>query len=428
MAIVQLPAYEMYWANDTRYAPIADVMGRNRYKTLRRYLHVNDNSLLDDEARKNKLFQVQPVIDHVRDNCRATEPENKQSIDELIIPAKTVYSGIQQYNPKKPHKWGFKNFVRSGCSGFMYDFFLYQGSTTADGQKCTGAYAVLKLIETLPKHQNFKLFFDNWFCSLQLCLQLKSLGFQVTATIRADRLKGCPLPAEKDLKKKGRGTHACKTDANSGLTVTRWYDNKCVQLASTHCDPDAVGIVKRWSRSEKKYVDISCPTVVQEYNCNMGGVGLSDMLIALYRTNIKIKRWYLKVFFHCVNIAKVNAWLSYRRHCQQQNTPKRRQLSLLKFTVSIATAMIHRKSPVNSVGRPCKRKSTDIGKTKAPSNPSPIADIRYDQTSHWPEYKPTKQKCRLCKTGQSRVFCMKCKVCLCLSNDRNCFLAYHTKQ
>ena len=44
-------------------------------------------------------------------------------------------------------------------------------------------------------------------------------------------MSNCPLPAEKDLKKKGRGTHACKTDANSGLTVTRWYDNKCVQLA-----------------------------------------------------------------------------------------------------------------------------------------------------------------------------------------------------
>ena len=193
MAIVQLPTYEMYWANDTRFAPIADVMGRNRYKTLRRYLHVNDNSLLDDEARKNKLLKVQPVFDYVRDNCRAIEPENKQSIDEQIIPAKTVYSGIRQYNPKKTRKWGFKNFVQSGRSGFMYDFFLYQGSTTADGQKCTGAYAVLRLIETLPKHQNFKLFFDNWFCSLQLCLQLKSLGFQVTATIRADRLKGCPI-------------------------------------------------------------------------------------------------------------------------------------------------------------------------------------------------------------------------------------------
>ena len=162
----------------------------------------------------------------------------------------------------------------------MYDFFLYQRSSTVDCHKCTGSYAVLRLIEKLPKNQNFKLFFDNWFCSLQLCLQLKSLGFQVTATIRADRVKGCPLPTEKDIKKKGRGTHAYKTDANSGLTVTKWFDNKCIQLASTYCDPDSVSFVKRRNSTEKKYVEISCPTVVQEYNKNMGGVDLSDMLIA----------------------------------------------------------------------------------------------------------------------------------------------------
>ena len=54
MSVVQLPKYEMYWANETRYALIADVMGRNRYKTLRRYLHVNDNSLLEDKNKQEK--------------------------------------------------------------------------------------------------------------------------------------------------------------------------------------------------------------------------------------------------------------------------------------------------------------------------------------------------------------------------------------
>ena len=149
MSVVQLPKY---WVTETRYAPIADVMGRNRYKTLRRYLHVNDNSLLEDETnKKNKLFKIQPVINHVKFKCRETQPEKDQSIDEQIIPAKTAYSGIRQYNAMKPKKWGFKNFVRSGSSGFMYDFFLYQGSSTADGQKCTGSYAVLRLIEKFPK-------------------------------------------------------------------------------------------------------------------------------------------------------------------------------------------------------------------------------------------------------------------------------------
>ena len=51
----------------------------------------------------------------------------------------------------------------------------------------------------------------------------------------------------------------------------------------------------------------------------MGGVDLADMLIALYRTNIITRKiWYLKIIFYCVDIAKINAWLLYRRHFQQK--------------------------------------------------------------------------------------------------------------
>ena len=32
MSIVSLPAYYMYWAVDTKYSPIADIMSINRYK------------------------------------------------------------------------------------------------------------------------------------------------------------------------------------------------------------------------------------------------------------------------------------------------------------------------------------------------------------------------------------------------------------
>ena len=49
----------------------------------------------------------------------------------------------------------------------MYDFFLYTGAATKDGKKVkvTGPYAVRKLLETLPKNQHYRFFFDNWFCT-----------------------------------------------------------------------------------------------------------------------------------------------------------------------------------------------------------------------------------------------------------------------
>ena len=93
-------------------------------------------------------FNLQ-LIYHVRNNCCSIKPETENSVDEQIIPAKTKYSGIRQYNPKKPVKWGFKNFVRSGSSYLiMYDFCVYCRKTE-NGEKCTDPYAVLKLIKTL---------------------------------------------------------------------------------------------------------------------------------------------------------------------------------------------------------------------------------------------------------------------------------------
>ena len=124
----------------------------------------------------------------------------------------------------------------------------------------------------------------------------------------------------------------------------------------------------------------------------MGRVGLADMLIALYRTTIKSKKWYLKVLFHCVDIAKVNAWLLCRRHCDQQRIPKKSQMSLVKFTSSIALVLTKSgtiETP-RSVERP--RSSGDdnpqSAKKQKVSTEVPICDIRHDNIAHWPEFRP----------------------------------------
>ena len=124
MSYVSMPKYNMYWSRGTRYDPIASVMSINRYKKLRQNIHFADNSKKDlPENKNNRLYKISPVVDAVRANCLKIEKEKILSVDEQIIPAKTKYSGIRQYNPRKPVKWGFKNFVLAGKSGFMYDFF-----------------------------------------------------------------------------------------------------------------------------------------------------------------------------------------------------------------------------------------------------------------------------------------------------------------
>ena len=98
----------------------------------------------------------------------------------------------------------------------------------------------------------------------------------------------------------------------------------------------------------------------------MGWVFLADMLIALYRTTIKSKRWCLKVLFHCVDIAKVNAWLLYTRHCDQQKVLKKMQMPLLKFTSSITLALI--KPGTYETPRSFDRRHSSIGQKAKGAN------------------------------------------------------------
>ena len=94
----------------------------------------------------------------------------------------------------------------------------------------------------------------------------------------------------------------------------------------------------------------------------MDGVNLADMLISLYHVEVKTRRWYIKVFWHLVDIAKVNAWILYRHHCKEYGLPGNKNKSLLIFSQEIAEGLIHANkatTPGSSRGRPSKRKSVE---------------------------------------------------------------------
>ena len=437
MGIINLPLYLLYWSNEMRYPAVADVMPLKRFQSVRRFLHFVDNDL---QHESDKLFKVRPIIEGVQQQCTLIKPEETHSVDEQIIPSKTKFSKIRQYNPRKPSKWGFKNLVRAGASGFMYDFFVYGGKENTDvnndddiSKLQKSAQVVAKLCKNLPPNANHKVYFDNWFTTLDLLLYLKRRGILACGTIRKNRLQGCPLASDKEMKKEGRGSVDFKCDMNSGLIVSKWYDNSSVHLASNFVGVEPMMQVSRWCSKEKAKVAVQCPKIVMCYNGGMFGVDLADMLISLYRITVKTKRWYVKIFWHCVDIAKVNAWLLYRRHCKQQGIPAKRQLPLLNFVLQLSDTLTAKKeTPVMQrlPGRPPKRRSLEMDETpkagRKPFSPAPGFMTKKDQTGHWPEIR-SKQKgrCRHCPSGYSRTFCKKCDVCLCLTGQRNCFFDFH---
>ena len=203
MSIVKLPRYEMYWSLEKNVEQVIFLFSLKCYKKLCEFLHVADNAEKEKEEKKNdRLFKVKPLLDAAWANCLKIEPECIHSLNEQIIPAKTKWSGgVWQDNPKKLHKWGFKNLVTVGQSDMIYDFLIYGGKNDNSGDPLTAKDIVIRLSKDILKNEGFQLYSDNWFSTMELMLALNSFRIFSTATLWTNHLSGCPLLTETNLKK-----------------------------------------------------------------------------------------------------------------------------------------------------------------------------------------------------------------------------------
>lgn len=291
-------------------------MSLKRYQQIRRFLHFADNTLEDGD----RYYKVRPVVEKIKENCLKFETERKFSIDEMMIPYKGRKSGSRkQYMKDKPKKWGFKNYVRAGISGMIYDFILYGGEDTfrfhsymdQEASIGFGAQIVIALCQSI-KTKPATVFCDNFFSSPELFHILReNYGIFALGTIRINRIRGAEkvLPTEKIMKKKERGSYAQVVGNKNKLAIVKWNDNKPVTLISTYVAAEPIHKIKRYSKEKK--VDVECPQIVKDYNKHMGGVDLADMLISLYRTPLKTRRWYLGIFAQLIDICVNNGWLLY---------------------------------------------------------------------------------------------------------------------
>lgn len=432
MGIVSMPSYKDFWSNSFRYAKVADLMTLKRFQQIRRYVHFTDNSEAD---LSDRYYKIRPVIERVRTQCLSVEEENAFSIDEMIIPYKGKKAGSRrQYNPNKPCRWGFKNLVRAGVSGIIYDFMLYAGDDTfkdiefedEEENLGVGAKTVLALCKTI-KNPASVVYFDNWFSSLELVYLLRqNYGLFSLGTIRKNRLKDANalLLSDKALKKKGRGAYCQATCNKQKVAIVKWHDNKPVTLVSSYVDAHPVETVKRFQKESNDRVNVPCPQIVKHYNRHMGGVDLADMLIALYRTGIKAHRWYLNIFSQILDIAINNGWLLRRRHYKVANI-KKKDDRLKKFRYEVFAGLIKSNRENNTT---TKDAVPDHKKIKKPTAERPMDSVRYDKLDHWPDHTPQHQRCKYCKKGQTNTQCTKCKVHLCYVVKRNCFMAFHKEQ
>lgn len=297
-------------------------------------------------------------------------------------------SCLRQYNPKKPHKWGYKIWVLCGASGYAYDFECYTGrsdNTLVDGEEDCAASGnvVIQLSRAIPTNVNHKVYFDNYFTSPDLQLYLAKKGIWSIGTVRGNRIPPCSLKSDVDLQKLGRGAKVEDVE----IVSVRWFDNKAVTLLSTFAGCQPTTEVTCRNGKELCHETVKCPHIVSVYNKHMGGVDLIDSLIGLYRNKQRSKKWYHHLFFHLLDMTVINAWLLYRRHAAADRGAHNTK-TLHEFKASIAEALC--KDAI--APRPLKRgrqqencaQGEPLPKKRAATVPAPVIDVRFDGLHHHP--------------------------------------------
>ena len=89
--------------------------------------------------------------------------------------------------------------------------------------------------------------------------------------------------------------------------VLKWKDKRDVTVLSTIHDNSMLKTVSRRGLETEK------PKVIVDYNANMGGVDLSDGLLCHSTTaRLRMKKFYLKMFRHLLDISVLNAYITYK--------------------------------------------------------------------------------------------------------------------
>lgn len=430
MSLSRLPDTRLHWSGLDKTA--ASIMSRDRWEQIKSNLHMVDNSNLD---KSDKVVKVRPLMDHLRNAFKQIPMLEHLCIDEQMVPFKGQ-SSLKQYIPKKTHKWGYKLFVLADHKGFVYDFFPYTGKINpVDNPNVPdlkpSANAVLQLAESIPSFKNHKLFFDNWFTSLDLIEHLATRGIWCCGTVQPQRLHNLTFKTDKQLTVHGRGSHdEWETQVeDTKITAVKWMDKRSVHLASSFLNSSPMDKCLRYEKKLKEKVEVSRPNIVKEYNTHMGGVDICGQMISCYRMHFRSKKYYHRFIFHLIDLAVVNSWMLYRRDGEALNLKKLNPL--YEFKVKLANSlMLAGKTVTRERGRPsipvenAFRKKKSLGRA---TKSIPEKDVRKDNIGHFPASSGKRAKCKLpgCN-GKIQMYCIKCKVHLCCDTKRNCFLSFHT--
>ena len=202
--------------------------------------------------------------------------------------------------------------------GYVYDFEVDGGlgsksvPTNCDPPaKCDeSGFVVLRLSNDLNQFQH-ELFFENYFSSPESMRYLKQeKKIWAVATLNTERSRQCLIPTEKEMNDRG----FCQefVDKKKSIVFTACFDNKRVLTISIYIGKEPLHACKRYDKTSKKKIDIERLHSVAVYNKFIGRVDKADMLLSLYHTKYRSRKWYHQIGFHLFSLAALNSLFTNR--------------------------------------------------------------------------------------------------------------------
>ena len=410
----RIPQYRLAWSpRSLCYDPfVARVMSRNQFQGLLSFLHLVDAATEEELKKKgDKLAKVRPLNDHLQQRClELYQPHAEISVDERMVRSKARFS-FKQYIRNKPTKWGFKLWcLCDSHNGYTVNFTVYRGKKGEVRTKNGLGYDVVMDLSKSHHNQGYRIYMDNFYTSPVLIDDLYQMGTHGTGTLKTNRT-GVPdevCELNRTLSKKPRGSGVYVRASNSEAVYSVRKDTKCVTvLTSEHPGHSQGTVTGNWKEDgQRKKKDVPIPLPVYNYNKYMGGVDRSDQLLKNYQILRQTKKYWKTLLFHFLDLATVNAYILFK------DIHPASKVSHFRFRENLVRALCQTPDPVypspGSGGRPAKDFTLKHYLTRTKGN----RDCIYCKIVHGVRSRTTRE-------------CAECRVPLCFTGDKDCFVKYH---
>ena len=160
----------------------------------------------------------------------------------------------------------------------------------------------------------------------------------------------------------------------------------------------------------------------------MGGVDLSDQLVAAHRVPTRSKKWYFPIIGYLLDLAVTNSYILYCRDNKLLAIPPKdvnfKCAKDFRLAISSSLRCVERHREERPLVQNFARKSQLV---KSPTY-RPPEEVRFDGTNHWLIYSDSTARCKNCIVGKTTMKYSKCDLNLCCKSTRNCFVDFHKKK